>query len=114
MLLIQVLIELFVAFALVRTWKQFRAGKLSKKMLAVWAFFWAIVAVAVALPQTTDIAARFVGVGRGADLAIYISLIVLFYLVFRVYVKIEDVERDITKLVRKLALEKEEGPHTHV
>ncbi len=104
MLLMQILIVLFAAFAIVRTWKQFRAGRLDRKKMAGWVFFWIVVAVAGALPQTTEMAARLVGVGRGADLAIYVSLIALFYLVFRLYVKIEDVERDVTKLVRTIAL----------
>mgnify|MGYP001561203442 CR=1 FL=1 len=56
-------------------------------------------------PQTTDVIAKLVGVGRGADFIIYLSLIALFYLMFRLFGKIEDVEREITKLVRKLAIE---------
>ncbi|MBI2551629.1 DUF2304 domain-containing protein, partial [Candidatus Uhrbacteria bacterium] len=61
--------------------------------------------VAAALPKTTEIAARFVGVGRGADLAIYVGMLVLFFLVFKLFVKIEEVEREITKVVRKEALD---------
>lgn len=108
MLLIQILIPIFAVFAILRTWKQFRATRLTKWMLAFWILFWLIVGTVAILPQTTQIAARFVGVGRGADLAIYVSLLALFYLVFRLYVKIEQVERDITRLVRKIALEKKD------
>jgi hypothetical protein len=57
------------------------------------------------MPQTTDVVAQFFGVGRGADAVIYIALIGLFFLVFRMYVHIEAVEGEITQLVRKLALE---------
>ena len=106
MLLVQVLILAFALFAIVRTWKQFRAGRLRKRELMFWILFWVTLSVAALLPQTTDVAARFVGVGRGVDLAIYTALIALFYLVFRLYVKIEEVERDVTKLVRKIALDK--------
>jgi len=108
MYLFQIFIVLFALFALARTWKQFRAGRLDRKKLAGWVLFWLIVGVVGVLPQTTEMAARLVGVGRGVDLAIYVSLIALFYLVFRLYVKIEDVERDVTKLVRTIALKDSE------
>lgn len=58
-----------------------------------------------ALPQTADTLARIVGVGRGADVVIYFSLIVIFYLIFRLYVKIEQGEGEITRLVRKLSMD---------
>lgn len=105
--LIQILIVIFVLFALVRTAKQFRAGRLRKRELAFWVLFWIVLGVAAVLPETTQMAARLVGVGRGVDLAIYVALIALFYLVFRLYMKIEDTEREITKLVRKIALDQD-------
>jgi hypothetical protein len=103
--LIQVLIVAFALFAVVRAIRQFRGGHLPVGGLLFWVAFWILVSVITLLPQTTSIVAAMVGVGRGADLVIYASLIVLFYLVFRVFVKIEDTEREITKLVRKIALE---------
>jgi len=105
MLLVQLLILAFSLFAIARTWKQFRQGKLRKRELLFWTLFWVTLSGTALMPQTTDIAAKFVGVGRGVDLAIYTALIALFYLVFRLYVKLEETERDITKLVRKIALE---------
>ncbi len=107
MLLIQIFIVLFALFMLARTWKQFRAGRLRKRELGFWLLFWIVLGVAAVLPETTEVAAHLVGVGRGVDLAIYLALIALFYLVFRLYVKIEDVERDMTKLVRKIALDQD-------
>ncbi len=111
-MLIQILIVAFALFAIVRAIRQFRGGHLPMGGLLFWVAFWILVSVITLLPQTTSIVANVVGVGRGADLVIYASLIVLFYLVFRIFVKIEDTEREITKLVRKLALkdwEDEEG-----
>lgn len=105
MSIIQGLIILFALFAISRTYKQFMSGKLTLAWLFVWVVFWVGTGTVAALPQTTDIVARFVGVGRGADFIVYIAIIGLFYLVFRLFVKIEDLEREITHLVRKLAIE---------
>lgn len=105
MTIIQIFISVFALFAISRVVIQFRKGGLTIGLMLFWATFW-LAAIGITLsPQTTDIFAKFVGVGRGADFIIYVSLVVIFYLIFRVYIKIESVEKDITKLVRKLALE---------
>jgi small membrane protein len=102
---IQILIIAFALWAITKTIMQFKKGALTIAWLFFWFFFWGVAGVVAALPQTTDVIANLVGVGRGADLVIYISLVALFYLVFRVYVKIEKTEREITRLVRKLAID---------
>jgi hypothetical protein len=108
MSMIQILIVLFSIFAISRTIRQFRSGALTFLWLMVWGLFWVAVGAITLMPQTTDVIATRLGVGRGVDVVIYVSLIALFYLIFRLFTKIEDVEREITQLVRKLALEDEE------
>lgn len=76
--------------------------------------FWIAVGGVALSPQTTDVVAKLVGVGRGADFIIYLSMIALFYLMFKLFGKIEDVEREITKLVRKLAIEEAEEVDANV
>lgn len=105
MSIIQVLIIVFALFAITRTIRQLKKGALTMAWLLFWIVFWLVVVIVAALPQTADALARIVGVGRGADVVIYLSLIALFYLIFRLYVKIEQVEGEITRLVRKLALD---------
>lgn len=119
MLLIQILIVAFAVFALLRAVFQFRQGRLNRYWLAFWLAFWLLAVVVVTMPQTTEIAARLTGVGRGVDFVIYLSIVLLFYLVFRLFVKIEEGERELTRLVRKLALDdfaksQEENPQVHV
>ncbi len=105
MSVIQILIIVFALFAITRTMFQFKRGALTIAWLLFWILFWTTAGVVALLPQTADAAARIVGVGRGADVVIYASLVALFYLVFRVYIKIEHVESEITRLVRKLSLD---------
>lgn len=105
MTIIQIFIIFFAVFAIIRTVRQFHRGVLTRMWLLFWILFWTSTGIVAALPQTTDVIAKFVGVGRGADVVIYVSLLALFYLVFRLYVKIEQVEGEITRLVRKLSLD---------
>ncbi len=101
-MLIQILISLFALFAIISLIK-------TKKYL--WLFFWLIVGAIVWWPNLTNIIATNLGIGRGADLIFYISIILLFYLIFRIYLKMEKIERNITKLTRKDTLNSTQDPN---
>lgn len=77
-----------------------------KGWFVFWFIFWIAAAVVVAMPQTTTILAEKVGIGRGVDLAVYFSVFILFYLVFRIFLKLENMEKTMTKFAEKEALEK--------
>lgn len=106
--LIQILIIGFAIFAIARAVTQVREGRLPLLWMIFWIVFWVAVSVVAWLPHTTSFVANLLGVGRGADLVVYVALLALFYLVFRLFVKFEDVEREITSLVRTLALKDSE------
>jgi hypothetical protein len=104
MLAFQLIVILFCLYAALRVWQKVRAKSLGRRWGAFWLVFWIGVGMVVALPWTTSLLAARLGVTRGVDLVIYVSVIVLFYLVFRLTLKIEKLEGNITKLVREIAL----------
>ena len=104
MTLIQILLCAFALFAMSRVVIRFRKGGLPLVHLVTWFLFWAAVIVAVLRPATTSAVASWVRVGRGTDLVMYLSVVALFYLLFRLFGKIEDLERQITRVVRAAAL----------
>jgi small membrane protein len=106
-MLIQILIILFSLFALNRLRSKFKNKEISNKEFFLWMVFWLLVIGATIWFKQTDIIASFFGVEKGADLAIYISIITLFYLIFKIIVKLDKIEKDITKLVRGVALEEQ-------
>lgn len=108
---IQFLIIAFAVFAAAKAVWQFKQGALTLVWLFFWFVFWGAVVVVSLLPSVADVLAEAVGVGRGADLVIYVSIIALFYLCFRLYTKIESVEQEITRLVRTLALDDIDDSH---
>lgn len=101
---IQIVLICFAVFALSRVVLRFRRGGLPFWQLALWALFWAGVIVVVLQPETTSWIAARLGVGRGADVVIYLALAILFYLLFRMFGKVDDLERQITRVVRAAAL----------
>lgn len=104
--IIQLLLVAFVAFALLGTVSRFRRGNLTALQLLIWSFLWVAVGVVAVRPETTSILARYVGVGRGADLIVYLALLGIFYLQFRMFAKLETLEREITNIVRQDAIDK--------
>lgn len=55
-------------------------------------------------PDAVTAVARAVGVGRGADLVLYILATAFLYLVLFIYQKFKDQERRLAEVVRQLAL----------
>ena len=106
-MIIKTVIILFILFVLWRTFLRFRKEDITGREFFIWLIFWLLVAAATLVPQKTDIIAQWLGVERGADLLVYLSIIVLFFVVFRIVVKLEKIDRDITKVVRKTALDDE-------
>ncbi len=103
---IQIFLLLFILFAFSRVWLRFRERTITLKTFFFWACIWALAIIGILEPQATTRIARAVGIGRGADAVIYASLVLLFYLMYRTNVLLENLRHELTKLVRKIALEK--------
>ncbi len=109
-MMFQVVLILFALFAIGRTVKQYRKQHVSLHWFLSWGGLWMVVIVAALLPETADAVARLVGVGRGADLAVYAAVVVLSYAVFRLFVRQGETDRAITELVRRVAVNNPEFP----
>ena len=101
---IQFLIIAFALFVIIGIISAFKKGDISLKGLIFWLGLWIIISIIVLLPQTTNFLAKILGVGRGTDVAIYFSIILLFYLVFRIFIKLEKIKSDITTIVKEITL----------
>lgn len=104
MILFQILFTLFALFVLVKTVARYQAKELSARMLVFWILFWLLAETVVLSPHSADVVAYALGIGRGADLIIYVSLAALFFLFFRLLAQLEKQKREITKLTRKISL----------
>ncbi|MDD4994875.1 MAG: DUF2304 domain-containing protein [Patescibacteria group bacterium] len=113
-MIIQAVIILFAAIAAWRAFRKYRSKDITAGWLAVWLLFWIAVSAAAVIPKKTDVAAAWFGVERGADLATYLSIVLLFYLAFRIFIKIQSIEKNITKITREIAVgEKSEDAKKH-
>jgi len=109
-MLIQYLLVFLVLLMIVRVIRKWKQGLLGLRDLFFWVAFWIVAGIIVVLPEVTNFFAGLFGVGRGADLVIYLSIVLIFYIIFQVMVRIEKIERNITKIVREMALGQENSP----
>ncbi|MBU1199372.1 MAG: DUF2304 family protein [Nanoarchaeota archaeon] len=107
MQIIQIIIIIFALFALSRAFLRFKDNKLTKTEFLFWAVLWVAIIIVSFLPSILNPLSQVFGIGRAVDVIIYISIIALFYLMFRLYVKIESMEKNMTGIVRKMAINNE-------
>jgi hypothetical protein len=100
----QIVLLCFAIFAMSRALIRYRRGLTRMLHLEMWLLFWVCVVVVALRPEVTDLLARWLGVGRGVDTAMYLALLMIFFLLFRNFGKVEDLDRQLTKVVRANAL----------
>jgi len=64
--------------------------------------------VFIFFPDTTNRIAHKLGVGRGADLVFYLSIVIFWFVILKLYVRIRKLEKIVTDVVRKDALNEAE------
>ncbi len=94
------------AFLWFKAIQRFKQKRMPLSEFIIWSSIWAGIIVVGFLPITVSFVAKLFGIGRGIDVAVYLSIIVLFYLVFVLFSRIDKQREEITKLVREIALKK--------
>lgn len=103
-MLIQFLLIIFALFVINKVILNFRKRKISLGGLLFWLALWTAISVVDLMPGTTLFLARILGVSRGTDVAVYLAIALLFYLTFKIFIKLEKIESDITVIVKEIAL----------
>lgn len=105
--LFQFLFLIFILLAIVNVFRRQRDGSLSGRGAIFWAFIWLAAGIVVLYPNSSALLAQVFGIGRGADLVVYVSLATMFFIVFRLHLKVESIRREVTKVVRTEAIKHE-------
>ena len=112
----QLLLLTFALVALARVIHSYCRRRMPMADFLFWILVWMGTASVIIFPDATSFLAHLLGIGRGADLIIYTSLLISFYLIFRLYLAIVRLEQAITEVVREMALEqlpKSGDPNSH-
>lgn len=82
-----------------------KKGKISLRRFFFWLFIWTGLSLITYFPQIVLFLSSLIGIERAKDLPIYFSIILLFYLFFKMSMRIEEIEQGVTKIVKKIALD---------
>jgi len=102
-MVIQYVATIIIALIVLQLISKFKKDRVSWPRTLIWILFWCIGLFVVWFPVTIAKIAQVSGVGRGVDIIIYISIILLFYLLSNQNTKIEELNKQITKLTREIA-----------
>ncbi len=101
---IQIILSIFLIFPISRVWLRFKDNSIHFGEFFFWITIWFAGIVVIFFPDATTFWAQLFGIGRGSDLIIYGAIAVLFYMVFRTNVHLENLRNEISRLVRIIAL----------
>lgn len=88
-------------------YRRLRVKKITPATFVLWVLVCLIVNFFAFAPKFSDPLAGFFGFGRGLDLLLVFGYALLVYSIFRLYVKIDELNRNTTELVRALAIKDE-------
>lgn len=98
---------IFLGIVLVVWWRLYvrlKTGEINLRGFLEWFLLWLAIGFVVLVPDTASYLAAAVGVGRGSDLVVYATLLLVLYVLFRIFIRLERQERQLTTIVRELAL----------
>jgi hypothetical protein len=105
----QIIALIIIAFFLSRLIWQKKREKINGQEFVFWLIFWFFSGLAIVFLKKIDQLVAGLGFsGSGIEVLLYVAVAVLFYLIFRVRMKLEKIERDVTKIVREIAMREEE------
>ena len=81
-----------------------RWGWATRRESLIWALVWLVAGGAIIWHDVTSVIARALGIGRGADLVLYCAVVVMMVGFLMVYVRMRRIRRELTLLVRELAI----------
>lgn len=103
-MLIQFILIAAILVIIGRVLLRLKHGEINRRSVVGWLVIWLVAMIIIAQPDITSFLAIKTGVARGVDLVVYVSIIIIFYLLFRFLLRIEKMEADITEVVRHIAL----------
>ncbi|GAG41155.1 unnamed protein product [marine sediment metagenome] len=102
---IQFLAVILIILILIKTLVDFKKNKITLSVFLFWLTFWSITLGIIVIPKVTSfLEDKLLGEGRGTDAIIYFSILFIFFILFKIIVRLEKIKQEITKIVRQLAL----------
>lgn len=103
--LYQLLVPLFAVLMIAKAVSQFLRHRRTRRELFVLCLIWLGVSLVAIFPDfSMHWLSRLTGIKSGFNALIFFTLVVLVYGFLQLFIKMEDNERTLTEMVRKIAL----------
>ncbi len=103
----QLIAIIIIIFFIFRLYWQKQKNQISKNEFIFWLVFWLSSMMAVlALKKIDQFVADLGFSGSGIDILIYLAIVFLFYIIFRLRLRMEKIEKNITEIVRTISIKK--------
>lgn len=106
MTLYQIIIPAFSFLMILSAFFRVLSKRQSWRELVLWTLFWGGGAFLALFPTVLDTIAHFFGVENGARAFLLVFMLILFFALFKIIIRLEKQEEQLTKLVRYEALKK--------
>lgn len=103
----QIIALIIILFFILRLFWQKQKNLISKNEFIFWVLFWLLsMGLVFSLKKIDQFVANLGFSSSGINVLFYLSIVFLFYIIFRLRLRMEKIERNITKIVREIALKK--------
>jgi len=105
----QLIALIIILYFVIKLFVQKYKGQVGGSRFLFWLSFWVLSALVIIFIKYIDtLVARIGFSGRGIDVLFYLAVVLIFYFVFKLNLKIEKIERDITTIVREISYNKKQ------
>lgn len=100
----QIIVPLLAFIAIAYAWNLTLRQKKSIWESCLWTIFWGLVAIVAFSPSSLGYLSTLTGIKSRENAALVTSIGLLFFLMFLLIIRLEELEQKQTKLIRKIAL----------
>ncbi len=105
----QFLAIIIILFFLFRLYSQKKKKQISANEFVIWFIFWFFSGIAIVFLKQIDLFVNYLGFSSsGINILLYVAFLIILYMVFKMRIKIEKQERNITKIIREISLRDKE------
>lgn len=105
----QIIALIIIVLFILKLFSQKRKNKINANEFILWTSIWLVAFLAIIFIKQIDVLLSQLGlVASGINFLIYLSVLALFYFVFKMRLNIAKMDRDLTELSRQVAFKNKE------
>ncbi len=100
----QIVVPLFSLLMIAYAWNLVMRQKKSLWEGLLWTIFWAGIGCIAIIPSSLQYLSAITGIQNNASAATFTAIVILFFILFYIIVRLEEIEQRLTKIIRSQAL----------